>query len=724
MSKRMLPLCLAFAACQGGTDYSQMPSFVVNGSISTLAYDGSSDDLLTGGLGAAGLASSTAPGFVDPSRPTAAELRKAAIYSSYRALVDTSLYAGYGTLYGPNVDVNGNPQLVPGKIAGEEWLAYDDDGTGRINATMMVQVPASFDPDNPCIVSGTSSGSRGVYDAIATAGEWGLKHGCAVAYTDKGAGAGVDDVQNDTVDLIDGTRTDAADAGTASNFTAGLSDADRAAYDSSSPNRFAVKHAHSQANPEKDWGAYTLHAIEFAYYVLNQKFGASLGDGGTARVLRKYHPGQILTIAAGFGSGAGASLAAVEQDAEHLISGVVAVEPQVQVASTATIERNGVAVAARAKPLSDYVTLAMLYEGCAPKAAGVNAALRDPFLGGPQIDARCKGLTAKGLLTSTTQPNQSNEAMQILVAAGYEDEATDLAASYFSTYATTALALSAASSYARASVKDNLCGYSFAVVDSTGLPVALSTVPANATGLAQIFAAPFMPAGTMAAPITWSGAGNGAPPVFPLEIINENAQGGPRRDQVSVSASTGAQDFNIDGAACLRSLWTGVDGSGSALTGDLLAQSSALKAGAGQVQRTGRVHGIPTILVHGRSDALVPVNHSSRAYLGANKVAEGANSPVFYYEVTNAQHFDAFIDGLAPYQTRFVPLQRYVVQSLDLMYAHLKSGAALAPSQVVRTTPRSTPTTMTNSSNVPPISASPAAGDRITFSGGVLNVPN
>mgnify|MGYP003349286586 CR=1 FL=1 len=34
----------------------------------------------------------------------------------------------------------------------------------------------------------TSSGSRGVYGAIST-GEWGLKKGCAVAYTDKGTGA-------------------------------------------------------------------------------------------------------------------------------------------------------------------------------------------------------------------------------------------------------------------------------------------------------------------------------------------------------------------------------------------------------------------------------------------------------------------------------------------------------------------------------------------------------
>jgi len=179
LSKRALPLLLALAACHGGADVNALPSFVVKGSISTQSYDGNNDDLLTGGVGASGLLSSTAPAVSSP--PTAAELRRRAIYTNYRALVDISTNGGYGTLYGPNVDVNGTPHFVQGMIAGEEWLAYDDDGTGRVNATMMVQVPSSFDPDNPCIVAAASSGSRGVYGAIATAGEWGLKHGCAVA---------------------------------------------------------------------------------------------------------------------------------------------------------------------------------------------------------------------------------------------------------------------------------------------------------------------------------------------------------------------------------------------------------------------------------------------------------------------------------------------------------------------------------------------------------------
>ena len=139
-----------------------------------------------------------------------------------------------------------------GKIAGVEVIAVADDGSGRQNVTMMVQVPATFSAAAPCIVTATSSGSRGVYGAIGSAGEWGLKRGCAVAYSDKGTGSGVHDLQADTVNLIDGRRSDATTAGSDSNFTARLTAAERAAFNAATPNRYAVKHAHSEQNPEKD----------------------------------------------------------------------------------------------------------------------------------------------------------------------------------------------------------------------------------------------------------------------------------------------------------------------------------------------------------------------------------------------------------------------------------------------------------------------------------------
>ena len=88
-----------------------------------------------------------------------------------------------------------------GQIYGWEYLAYDRRGRGR-DVTMMVQIPDFFGEDGrpPCIVTGPSSGSRGVYGAIGTSGEWGLKKGCAVAYTDKGTGIGAHDLQAGTVD--------------------------------------------------------------------------------------------------------------------------------------------------------------------------------------------------------------------------------------------------------------------------------------------------------------------------------------------------------------------------------------------------------------------------------------------------------------------------------------------------------------------------------------------
>ncbi len=697
-------LVLAFAACRSNNDLNTRPPFV-NGAIVTTTYDGNTDDLLTGGLGKSGLGFlATAPGFANPASPTAAELRGLAIFRNYQALVDTTTTGGYGVLYGPNIDTQGGNTLGEGKIAGDETLAYDDYGTGRVNATLMVQVPASFDVTNPCIVTGTSSGSRGVYGAIATAGEWGLKHGCAVAYTDKGSGMGVHDLAGNTVNLIDGTRADAVVAGASSSFTASLSDADRAAFNAQLPNRFAVKHAHSQQNPEKDWGRYTLHAVEFAFYVLNEKFGDHTSSG----TMRTIHPGRTIVIAASVSNGGGAALAAAEQDTQGLISGVVAGEPQVQVASTATIQRGGATVAAAGKSLFDYMTYANLYQACATQASaysGITALTLGPAFDAAAAGDRCLSLRDKGLLTTNTGDTTTlgNEAVARLNQYGWEPQSNLLHLSHFSSYATPAVAVTYANAYARASVKDDLCGYSFAMVDGSGVPQAVSATVGNQSSLAQIFA-----------------DGTGVPPMSTLQLINDNSQGGPHRDQISQGQA--GNDYNADGVVCLRSLATGTDAAGALLTGAALDRSNAVKAGVQQVLRTARLRGIPTILVQGRADALVPVNHASRAYFGANKMADGDGSPTVYYEVENAQHFDAFLPFVS-LSTRYVPLHPYVIQSLDLMYARLKNGTALPPSQLVRTTPRSSALSQISTTNVPPISGAPAAADLITFANGTVSVP-
>src|SRR5688572_22398670 len=71
------------------------PSFV--GAVTEKCYDGLSDDLLTAGLGKTGL-QAAAPTFTNPAAPSAAELRRNAIHTNYRAILDITTAGGYGRL--------------------------------------------------------------------------------------------------------------------------------------------------------------------------------------------------------------------------------------------------------------------------------------------------------------------------------------------------------------------------------------------------------------------------------------------------------------------------------------------------------------------------------------------------------------------------------------------------------------------------------------------------
>jgi hydroxybutyrate-dimer hydrolase len=206
--------------------------------------------------------------------------------------------------------------------------------------------------------------------AIATAGEWGLKHGCAVAYTDKGTGTGAHDLQNNTINLIRGERTDAALASDDSTFTAALTDAERAAFNAATPYRFAFKHAHSQENLEKDWGKNVLRSINFAFAMLNEKFGQR-----SIAINRQ----NTIVIASSVSNGGGDSVRAVEQDEDGLIDGLAVGEPNVnpQFSSAFSIVQEGrPPLSAHSRPLMDYITLVNVFQGCADLApANVTAPL-------------------------------------------------------------------------------------------------------------------------------------------------------------------------------------------------------------------------------------------------------------------------------------------------------------------------------------------------------------
>jgi hydroxybutyrate-dimer hydrolase len=94
-------------------------------------------DLLTGGLGRSGIGGA-APAYADPLNPTVAELRRNAIYSNYRGLVDFTAAGGYGVFYGPNVGTDGVATAGEGLIPGREHLAVLDDGSGRKQVTLAV----------------------------------------------------------------------------------------------------------------------------------------------------------------------------------------------------------------------------------------------------------------------------------------------------------------------------------------------------------------------------------------------------------------------------------------------------------------------------------------------------------------------------------------------------------------------------------------------------------
>lgn len=704
------------AGSGGGSDGARGGGITLNawpegirGPLTEAVYDGVSNDLLTAGLGVSGLMGG-APSYANATAPTSAELRRNAIYNNYRALVDYTSAGGMGRLYGPNIDINGQDTLGQGLVAGREYWAWADDGSGRRNVTVMAQVPDSFDVNVPCIVSATSSGSRGIYGAIATAGEWGLKHGCAVAYTDKGSGNGFHDLMTDAVTARDGTLLQAGTAGKEALFKAAISSRERAAFNAATPNRVAYKHAHSQQNPEHDWGRSTLDAIRLAFYVLNERYGASVA-GTSGRHAARFQAGNTLVIASSVSNGGGAALAAAEQDTQGLIDAVVVSEPnaQPQELGRVRIQQGSTVVATAGRPLIDYFTFADVYQPCALLSSQTGQAMSSSFWPAAYTTAaqqRCSALAARGLVLGSTLSEWADDAWARMRAYGWTAESAFLQQSHFR-FATNSIAVTYANALGRFSVLDNLCGFSFANTDSAGAPIA--QVASTQAGL---FA-----------------SGNGIPPTSGVNIVYNASIGGAALDFLAVSASSGVADFALDGALCLRSLVTGRDvRAGRPLSGRGGQWHDRVSSGVDEVRLSGQLRGKPTLIVAGRSDALLPVNHAARAYFARNQAVDRQASRVRYIEVTNAQHFDSFIayGALLGYDTRFIPLHVYFDEAMDRMWAYLRQGTALPASQVVRTTPRTSSGEPVTRALLPAIATTPAPTDAIQYSAiaRVLVVPD
>ncbi|MGT2490342.1 3-hydroxybutyrate oligomer hydrolase family protein [Cupriavidus basilensis] len=199
----------------------------------------------------------------------------------------------------------------------------------------------------------------------------------------------------------------------------------------------------------------------------------------------------------------------------------------------------------------------------------------------PALNRR-QSLANAGLVTGADGASRAADALQKLHDAGWELDSDALHPSLALFEVASAVSVTFANALARAAVADRLCGYSFA-----------------ATGTAVLTPATIAPATLN---VLYS-TGNGVPPAAGVQLINDNNPGGPLRDLYSRSPGTSLADANLDGVRCLRALLTGAG-----------TQAQALQAGLAQTLRSGDLHGKPAIIVHGRSDALLPVNHTSRPY--------------------------------------------------------------------------------------------------------------
>lgn len=716
----------ALAACGGGGGSSarnELPQGITE--ISQTSYPATTagagstaamQDLLTGGIGKTGLGAAAAPAYADQANPTVAELRRNALFSNYRGILDYTAGGGYGSLYGPNITADGAVTTGEGLIPGSEYLAVLDNGTGRKQTVIAVMVPDSFSASRPCLVLGPSSGSRGVYGAIGTAGEWGLKKGCAVALTDAGKGVGLHNLADDTVNKVDGSRAARKDAGALSFFAANLTDAARAAYNAAFPNRIAIKHAHSQQNPEKDWGGDTLAAGHYAMYVLNAKYGTK--DDPVP-----FDRNNTVVIAGSASNGGAAVLRAAELDSDGFVDGVVASEPVTQIPAgkpiyvrQGTESNNVTSYNTGGTALAEYTTWGNIYQPCAALADA--AALTETsifnYIGltamKTRAEARCEGLAAKGLVTGTTTAERAADALSKLHAKGWTKEHDQMHNAHYGLGNGPILSAMYTMAYGRFGADANLCNTSFAAASATG-----EVMAATPAALAQSAAVA-------------NGTANGSPATV---VYNDSVEGA-RSWLMAVSPSTGKADLGLDNALCQYALASGQDPvtgkSLSAASVPAQAQSDAVRAGMQEVKVTGNLRGKPTIIVAGRSDALIPVNVNARAYTALNGGVEGAQSKLRYIEVTNAQHFDAFLP-FAGFDTRFVPLHTYFNQAMDAVWANVTKGAALPASQVVRTTPRGGTPGAANpiaASNVPPLKAAPGAGDTITVTGSIpmVTLPN
>lgn len=342
------------------------------------------DDLLTAGLGLAGLQNPRKPGFADPSRPSPDELRRRAIHTSWRSIADFNPSGGLGSLYGT---------LVP--VPGREFHGFMHLEKPNNSHRVLLQAPDNFNRSKRCLLLTASPGSHGIYGGIALAGAWGLPKGCAVVYSDKGAGSGYFDATDGTGVSLDGTRAKPDD--TELEFNPDSFNAN---------DGIGIKHAHSGWNPEAHWGEYVLQAVDFAMAMLDEAYPEEA----------PFTPENTRIIAVGISNGGGAVLQAAGLDSKGLLDGVAAISPNV------------FAPYENARAFYDYACEAALFMGGAighPQFKKVVQIRYGENL--PDYASWTDTLAENGVLGHSKSHEQAAESLDKLYSAGWAPEALSTA---------------------------------------------------------------------------------------------------------------------------------------------------------------------------------------------------------------------------------------------------------------------------------------------------------
>ncbi|MCA1778797.1 MAG: D-(-)-3-hydroxybutyrate oligomer hydrolase [Xanthomonadaceae bacterium] len=379
------------------------------------------DDLLSAGLGLRGLRGlrGPAPRLSDTDMSDALLLRRLAIHSNWKGLVDLTATGGFAA----------DDQLAD--APGREFQAFATLDGRRQPVRMLVQLPDSFDPENPCLLVAPVSGSRGIYGALPVAAPWGLPRGCAIAYTDKGAGTDFFDHASDSGLALDGTRARRG--------------AQRLGFEpvpAAGP-LVSIPHAHSGDNPEADWGLHTIEAARFGLMVLDRAFPQHA----------PFSPQRVRVIAVAISNGGGAVLRALEQADTGLFDAAVVAAPNITVPGQ--------------RPLFDYASEAALFQPCL--LADAEWLMKRPF-GNPALvplgRQRCSTLVEAGLLEQA----EPAAARDVLEAGGFDADALEQSAVNISLDVWRSVTAMYAAAYLRTPVSAMPCDFGVAALDDAGQP--------------------------------------------------------------------------------------------------------------------------------------------------------------------------------------------------------------------------------------------------------------